>query len=357
MTAVGDLETLRDRIRDIDAEIVRLVAARIETARAVGRAKQQAGVPLLDFEVERQVLDRAAQIAADLGIAAEPVRHVMQTLILTARDEQERLSYSGAAGTAEHIAVVGGLGRMGGWLVDFFENQGHLVEVLDRNDDPIAGSEGTSIAFLATPQESMPELIQRFADASYPGVVCDIASLKNHLRPAVEEAIASGLSVTSIHPMFGPTVRTLSDRVICVCNCGDPAATARVARLFSATAATLVPLEFEEHDRIVCYVLGLSHLLNLVFAGVLAGGELGFGELDRVGSTTFRAQMETTRTVVDEDPDLYFAIQRLNPFTPELYELVRQQLDVLAGVVGSGDRASFAAMMERSRRWLAESAR
>jgi chorismate mutase/prephenate dehydrogenase len=349
---VDDLESLRGRIQEIDEQLVRLVAERIETARAVGRAKLAAGIPLRDFDVERQVLDRAAESASGHGIGPDAVRQVMQILIGAARDEQERVSYSGYTGAAEHIAVVGGLGKMGSWLVGFLENQGHRVRVLDKDDDVMGGVGGTSIAFLSTPQEAMPALIEGLAESGYRGIVCDIASLKNHLRPAVEHAVASGMAVTSIHPMFGPTVRTLSDRVICVCDCGDPEATSRVAGLFSDTAVTLVPLEFEEHDRIVSYVLGLSHLLNLVFAEVLAQGHVPYGDLDRIGSTTFHAQMTTTRTVVDEDPDLYFAIQRLNPFSSELYETVRDRLTEFTEIVERDDRASFTEIMERSRRWL-----
>ena len=173
-----------------------------------------------------------------------------------------------------------------------------------------------------------------------------------HLRPAMDRAVAASVAVTSVHPMFGPDVRTLSDRVICICDCGNAEATERVTGLFSGTAATLVPLDFEKHDRIVSYVLGFSHLLNLLFAQVLAGGPLAFDDLDRVGSTTFHAQMETTRTVVEEDPDLYYSIQRLNPFTAELYDLVRDRLGELTAAVGGEDRSTFADMMERSRRWL-----
>jgi prephenate dehydrogenase len=226
--------------------------------------------------------------------------------------------------------------------------------VVDRDDaDPAAAVADVAITFVATPPEVIPAVIDRLIEGGYPGVVCDIASLKHHLQPAVSRARAAGLSITSIHPMFGPAVRTLSDRVICICDCGDRAATERVTSLFSGTAATLVPLDFEGHDRIVSYVLGLSHLINLLFAKVLSAGSMRFEDIDRVGSTTFRSQVETTETVIREDPDLYFGIQALNPFTPDLYDDLRREFEELARWIESGDRESFTAMMERSVRWLA----
>ncbi len=348
-----DLDHLRNRIRRIDAEVLRLVAERTEVARTIGEAKRSAGIPLRDFEVERQVLDGAAGQGEALGLPGDAVRTLIQHLITISWGEQERASYSAYTGAVESVAVIGGRGRMGRWLAGFFENQGHRVTVVDRAEqDPVGAVLDAAITFVATPPEAIPGIIDALTGAGYEGVVCDIASLKHHLRPAVDRAIAAGVSITSIHPMFGPGVRTLSDRVICICDCGDSTATRRVASLFSDTAATLVPLDFEGHDRIVSYVLGLSHLINLLFAKVLSAGPLEFAEIDRVGSTTFRSQVETTGTVIREDPDLYFGIQALNPFTPELYDDLRREFEQLAAWIRDGDREAFASMMERSRRWL-----
>jgi chorismate mutase/prephenate dehydrogenase len=348
---MDELDRLRERIGEIDDAILRLVAERLEVARTIGKQKRGAGVPLRDYDVERRVLDRAGERAAALDLPAETVRMLMQGLIEASRAEQERSSYSRSSGEAGHIAVVGGRGRMGRWLVDFLENQGHRVTVLDR-EEPAPWTTDASIVLLATPPEAVPGLLDGFAASAFGGVVCDIASLKGHLAEPVHRAVSSGLAVTSIHPMFGPSARTLSDKVICVCDCGRPDATDRVVELFAGTAATLVPLEFEEHDRVIAYVLGLSHLTNLLFTKVLAGGSTRFGDVDRVGSTTFHAQVDTARTVLGEDPDLYFAIQQLNHFTPDLYDAVRREFEELAGWVLDGDRDRFAAMMESSRRWL-----
>jgi chorismate mutase/prephenate dehydrogenase len=348
-----ELDRLRTRIAEIDDAILRLVAERLDVARTIGREKRGAGVPLRDYDVERRVLDRAGEVAEALDLPADTIRLLMQSLIEASRAEQERSSYSSFSGEAGHIVVVGGRGRMGRWLVDFLENQGHRVTALDREDEA-PWTTDASIALLATPPEAVPGLLEGYAASRFGGVVCDIASLKGHLAEPVRRAVVAGLAVTSIHPMFGPSARTLSDKVICVCDCGRPDATSRVVELFAETAATLVPLQFEEHDRVIAYVLGLSHLTNLLFTKVLTAGGTRFGDVNRVGSTTFQAQIDTARTVLGEDPDLYFAIQRLNQFTPDLYDVVRREFDELAGWVLDGDRDRFAGMMEDSRRWLME---
>jgi chorismate mutase/prephenate dehydrogenase len=349
------LEQLREHVRKLDEDILGLIAARMETAKAIGEQKKLDGIPLRDWEVERQVLDRAARRAEVFGLPVPVARAVMQTLIAAARAEQERVSFSSYHGTAEDILIVGGLGKMGHWFADFFGNQGHRVRVFDARADNATlekALDGTSCALIATPLDVVPSVLEQLTEARYGGVVFDIASLKGHLKNALARARAAGLAVTSIHPLFGPGVRTLCDQVICVCDCGDGEATRKVEGFFADTAASLVRLSLEEHDRMISYVLALSHLTNLVFAKVLMDSGKRFDELNRVGSTTFHLQMQTTATVVRENPDLYYAIQRLNPFSEQLCESFRRGFETIAGWVRAGDCGAFFEMMEAGRQWM-----
>jgi len=355
------LERLRERIGQLDEDILRLIAARMETAQAIGQHKKREGIPLRDWNVERQVLDRAARQATDFGLPAQVARSIMQTLIAAARAEQERTSFSSYRGTAESIVIIGGRGKMGCWFADFFGNQGHRVSVYDTRRDggappgaPTleAALDGTSCALIAVPLDTVPGVIDELAARRYGGMVFDIASLKGHLKPAIARARSANLAVTSIHPMFGPGARTLSDQVICICDCGDDQATRRIEAFFADTAATLVRLSLDEHDRIISYVLGLSHLTNLVFTKVLMGSGLRFDDLNKVGSTTFHSQMTTTSTVIQENPDLYYAIQRINPFSDELSESFKRELETISGWVRNEDRQAFVDMMRAGRQWM-----
>jgi chorismate mutase/prephenate dehydrogenase len=362
------LEALRRRIRNLDAALLGLVAERMELAREVGQAKRAAGVPLRDFEVERRVLERASASAADLGVDTELARAVVGHLIEEACRLQEidgeAARYAGVAVDAQAIVVVGGAGKMGRWLVRFLASQGHRVAVVDpratagepgRAESLVEGLAGSDIAFVATPLGRVAETIDEIVATGFRGLMCDVASLKEHLRPALERARARGARVTSIHPMFGPGARTLAGRVICLCDCGDSGATERVAALFRATAATLVPLSLERHDRIAAQVLGLSHFVNLAFARSLAASGLGRAELSAVGSTTFQAQLATAKSVVGEDPELYFDIQRLNRFSPAVWDGFLEAARALAAEVAGEDLGAFAASMRDARAWLDES--
>jgi len=355
------LDRLRRRIRNLDAAMLGLMAERMELAREVGKEKVESGIPLRDFEVEKRVLARAAATAEGLGLAPELARGVMRQLVEEACRVQEMDHFSTYSGEAETILVVGGAGKMGRWLVRFFETQGHRVRVFD----PAAGSSdyesvatlaeglaGASMAFVAVPLDRVAAAVEEISATGFAGVLCDVASVKEHLRPALEAARERGSAVTSIHPMFGAGARTLSDKVICLCDCGVPAATERVAALFRETAATLVPLSLERHDEIASYVLGLSHFLNLVFARVLATSGLTFTELAAVGSTTFHSQFSTTESVVRENPLLYYEIQKSNRFSARVYRELERVAAEWVGWVERGEPVAFAEAMQALTGWL-----
>jgi chorismate mutase/prephenate dehydrogenase len=114
-----------------------------------------------------------------------------------------------------------------------------------------------------------------------------------------------------------------------------------------------VDLSLDEHDRIASYVLGLSHLTNILFTRVLMRGGDPFDAINRVGSTTFHSQMATTATVMRDNPELYFAIQKLNPYTPRLYAAIADELAALTRAVGANDRDAFVSLMRAGQQWLA----
>jgi chorismate mutase/prephenate dehydrogenase len=344
------LEGLRQRIRRLDAALLALVSERMELALEIGAAKRAAGIPLRDYAVEKNVLARAAANASDLGLPPELARAVTELLIEEACRLQEAKHFSAYQGDAEAILILGGEGKMGRWFARFFADQGHRVAIWDpeaakrgvHGDFPHtgtleAGLREASLALVATPLARAGEDLVAVAEAGFRGTLWDIASLKSHLRPALEHVRGRGVAVTSVHPMFGPGARTLSGRVICLCDCGDAEATAHVEGLFRDTAATLVRLSLDEHDRAAAYVLGLSHLINLVFAHTLADSDLSRAALEAVGSTTFQAQMGTTESVIAENPDLYYDIQRLNPYSARLYQSLQRSLAEWTRWVTEGD--------------------
>lgn len=89
MNADERLESLRNRIRELDEALVRLVGERRDLVLEVGRAKAELGLPVLDPPQEARVVRRAAELARTAGVDEEVVRDVLWRIIASARDAQE----------------------------------------------------------------------------------------------------------------------------------------------------------------------------------------------------------------------------------------------------------------------------
>jgi chorismate mutase/prephenate dehydrogenase len=185
------------------------------------------------------------------------------------------------------------------------------------------------------------------------GVVFDVGSLKSPLRKGLTALRAAGGNVTSVHPMFGPDTELLSGRHVIFIDLGAPAATAAARALFEPTMATLVEMDLESHDRLIAYVLGLSHALNIAFFTALAESGEASRKLATLSSTTFDAQLGVASRVAAENPDLYFEIQTLNDYGTESLAALLYAVERLRSVVRAGDLEAFRLLMTRGKEYLA----
>ena len=102
------------------------------------------------------------------------------------------------------------------------------------------------------------------------GTIFDLGSLKSPLRGGRMALKSHGCRVTSVHPMFGPDTELLSGRHVIFVDLGVPEALAAARELFAPTMVEQVVMTLDEHDRLIAYVLGLSHALNIAFFTALA---------------------------------------------------------------------------------------
>jgi chorismate mutase/prephenate dehydrogenase len=250
---------------------------------------------------------------------------------------------------------------MGRWFVEFLSSQGFAVEVADP-----AGARpgGTAVEdwrktdlqhdfiVLATPLGVTDGILKDLALRRPPGVIFDIGSLKSPLRAGLHALRSHGCKVTSVHPMFGPDTELLSGRHVIFVDLGNAAALEAVQQLFAPTMAERIVMSLDEHDRLIAYVLGLSHALNIAFFTALADSGEAAPRLARLSSTTFDAQLDVASRVARESPDLYYEIQSLNDYGAESLEALSQAVERIRTAVLSQDYAAFVALMRRGHDYL-----
>ncbi len=84
----AQLDVLRDRIMELDDEIIRLIGERRSLAVEIGRVKQELGLPVLDPAREARVVRRVAERAREQGVDPELARDVIWRIISAARQAQ-----------------------------------------------------------------------------------------------------------------------------------------------------------------------------------------------------------------------------------------------------------------------------
>ena len=346
-----NIDSLRDRIRRIDKELVDLAAERVQLARKVGEIKRAQSRPTVDYAQERVVLDRARSSAEGAGldptVAQDLVASLIRASVMAQEEDSIRLARTGAGKTA---VIVGGAGRMGRWMRSFLEAQGYAALVLD----PAAGEAENSwarehlqeadIVVCAAPPVAIAGIYGEWSRRPPSGVVVDIASIKTPLIEAIRGLQRAGGRVASIHPMFGPSIALLRDAEVVVCETGDEEATAAVEALFRPTTAKLVRLPLDEHDRVMADLLGLAHAAAIAFALCLPE------EGHPVHSTTFQALEHLAADVVRESPEAYFELQADNPHSAAAVDRLRAAVERILAVVGARRIEEFRTLLDEGRK-------
>jgi chorismate mutase/prephenate dehydrogenase len=356
------LETLRKRLTEVDRELIALVADRQRIVSEIGAHKIQNAVATRDYEREREVLkgarDHAESLSLDPGLAEAIMRELIKSSLT--HQEQTRLAAQ-TGGAGKRVLIIGGAGKMGVWFAGFLSSQGFAVEISDPAGvaDAVPNVPDWEVADLdhdiivvATPIKVSAAVLERLAERKPPGLIVDLGSLKTPLRRGLSALVSAGCRVTSIHPMFGPETRLLSGRHVVFVDVGVPAATKEVREWFASTMVEAIEMTLEDHDRLIAYVLGLSHALNLAFFTALANsGEL-VPRLQTLSSTTFDAQLGVARLVAGDNPNLYYEIQALNEYGGESLQALRQAAERIQKLIENRDQGGFVALMEAGKAYL-----
>ncbi len=356
------LDDLREQLSGVDRRLVQLIAERQQLVSAIGKHKRGAGTATRDYAREKDVLDMGRSQAEGLGIDPDLAEDVLRKLIRSslASQERDRVIAEGK-GDGRRVLVIGGAGKMGGWFVDFFASQGFATTVADRSVDDGPGrfrqwtdaGVDYDVIVVAAPLAVSGRILAQLAVLKPQGLVFDIGSLKSPLIDGLQELRDAGCRVTSLHPMYGPDTRLLSGRHLIFCDVGSKQATADAKELFSSTMVEQLDMGLEDHDRLIAYVLGLSHALNIAFFTALADSGEAAPKLARLSSTTFDSQLLVSAAVAQDNPHLYFEIQNLNKFGLGPLDALCEAAGRIREVVADGDEQAFVDLMEKGREYLA----
>ena len=212
----------------------------------------------------------------------------------------------------ESIAIIGAGGQMGKWLAGYFVKKGFEVTGFDtENPVPTNINKAESLisailnkeyVLLSTPTKKTPEIIRLIAkEMKRESYLIDITSQKSKTATALGK-IPAKVCPVCIHPMFGPGAKGVKGQNIISIPIKDGKKELDVAKnLFPD--ANFVTIDSTEHDKKIAIILGLTHLINIAFANILAKDDKIL-LTEKMAGTTFKAQKIIAESILTESPEL-----------------------------------------------------
>ncbi|MFQ5834012.1 MAG: prephenate dehydrogenase/arogenate dehydrogenase family protein [Candidatus Thorarchaeota archaeon] len=238
------------------------------------------------------------------------------------------------------IAVIGGAGRMGRWLLEHFDEHGHTLIASDPQSNELreiaelfdltlassnaAAAKNADVVVISVPIEITAEVIQEVAPhMKRDAVLCEISSVKGKIPEVLHEIVALQLRPLSIHPMFGPGARSLNKKMVLV-PISDPEDEQRlVEALFPKYQ--IITVDREEHDRAMALTVSLPYFVNMIIASVLSDEDLT--SLRRLGGTTFAVQLLLTGSIMSNSCALHAALHKENPHVDSVLRNFQSKLE------------------------------
>ncbi|MSV33607.1 MAG: prephenate dehydrogenase [Nitrosarchaeum sp.] len=211
------------------------------------------------------------------------------------------------------ITIIGIGGQMGQWFAKYFLANDFEVTGYDtenkiqgkgiiQSDSLVGGILKADYVVLCTPTRRTPEIIRLIAKEMKRGTyLIEISSEKSKVVASLSK-MPTKINPICIHPMFGPGAKSIKGQNIISVPVKDAKKELAIAKeLFDG--ANFVTIDAIEHDKKIAVILGLTHLMNLVFANIISKDEK-MSLTEKMSGTTFRVQKILAESIMTESPEL-----------------------------------------------------
>ena len=213
----------------------------------------------------------------------------------------------------KEIAIIGVKGKMGKWFANYFHKMGFKVKGFDTNNEikekfiEKANSLVSAIlqidyVLLCTPTKNTPEIIRLISkEMKRDSFLIEISSHKYKTAQTLLKT-PSKINPICVHPMFGPGTKNITGKNVIIVPIKDAQKELTATKLLFP-GANFVTIDADEHDKKIAVILGLTHLINIAFANILAKDEKS-SLTEKMAGTTFKAQRIIAESILTESAEL-----------------------------------------------------
>jgi prephenate dehydrogenase len=201
-------------------------------------------------------------------------------------------------------------------------------------------AELSDIVVIATPTQTTNEIFNEIAPKTpRRTLLVEISSTKEPVRRMIQNLARRGVQVLSIHPMFGPSAKTLTDKAIIVAQEPQRSQPANAfLSKFRKKGAKIIRSNLKDHDRIVAATLTLPHLVNFAFMETLQRAGYPLDMVRKIGGTTFKLQLLLAEALYHESLDNETSILTDNKYAVETLRTFSHQVDAIRATIHEGSK-------------------
>jgi chorismate mutase/prephenate dehydrogenase len=337
------MSALRERIDDLDKEILATAAERMTVVNQIHRLKLNQGRSVFDRTREKAVVERALERGEALDLDPELTRGLVQTLIEGSHRLQERQTAEFRdKSEGKHLLIIGGDGQMGRRFGEAFEARGHTIAVHEQRDGKLEPAlvEKADVVMIAVPMERAVKVAMAAAPLVRPdALLCDINSLKADICTVFEQSCRG--QALGTHPMFGPTVKSFRRQKVIVCPIRPGPLVQWFQEELGRMGCDLIEIDPHTHDHMMAVIQVLVHFRTLVMGEALRRSGIEIASSLRLTSPIYRLELAFVGRLFTQDPALYAEIEMSNPYGRSVRSHFLDAARHMETIINDGNREDF----------------
>ena len=348
-----DLDQLRQKIDEIDSQLVQLLSKRAKITAQVGKYKSQVGLPIYVPEREAELIAKRRAEAEQQKVSPVLVEDLLRRIMRESYHTQN-VDYLCTNPQIKKIVVVGGAGALGKIFVDMFKRSGYSVQLLELNDWPNADTilDDAGLVLVAVPIKLTESIISRLTNLPLNCVLVDITSTKQ--KPLAAMMAAHKGPVLGLHPMFGPDIASLVKQVVVVCHGRNAEEYEWLLKQIRIWGGILQQTTAKEHDDAMVFIQVMRHFCSFVFGAHLAGENPPLERLIALSSPIYRLELAMVGRLFAQDPSLYADIIFNNVDSVDLLKRFIGRFEQAITLVEEGNKSEFIKQFSQIGSWFGD---
>ncbi len=349
-------QQVREDIDQVDSDLVRLIAKRLELTGEVGRLKAELNLPLYVPSRESELIKQKRHLAEKKGISPDLVEDVIRRIMRESYVSQSHSRSEVTATKKKKIVIVGGEGQLGSLFVNLFTQSGYLVSVVEKDNwlDSEQALQQASLVMVAVPIRVTEQVIEKLSKLSEECILADITSIKD--SPIKKMLKVHKGPVIGFHPMFGPGVEHLAKQTIVVCKGRGEEQTQWLIEQIKLWGATLSFVDSKEHDHLMSIVQVLRHFSTIAYGYHLMEENIDLDKVLELSSPIYRLELIMVGRLFAQNSELYSDIifsEKQN--IPMVKRFIQRLLDLFEALEKQ-DKESFSELFDNVSNWFGDNA-